>query len=403
MKRSLKKGLAAMTAVFSLAAAAGAYAYYSDIAAVTNHITLGDVNIVLREYTIRNGKETAYENPVQILPGDSVSKIPKITNYGEPCWIRARITYENNRGDLEGFSDGNISGISSDWVKRGEYYYYTRILGRMETVTLFSGVTVPWQWTESHSEQELAVGIRTDAIQSSHFSPDFHAMSPWGDQEIELCVHEVNGVETERKKDVLLSVEFEGSSHKLVAVPDDFFRNFQSAMPGDTLKDYAEIFNTTSKSAELFFHTGLVCQREDRMNLLKKLGLTIDMDGKKIYSGNLMALELADEVSLGVFSPGKRGILNFTVTVPPDLGNDYALRDTMVKWFFTVYEKEPEGASPLAKSPTVTEPPEIRSPERTTSPKTGDEAPVLEYALLLGTSLAGGMAALALRKGGKKT
>lgn len=394
MKTLGKRLITAGTILSLLAGAAGTYAYFSDVVTVKNRISLGDVNIGLKEYELRDGKEIPYENGKVVLPGDSISKIPRITNYGEPCWIRARLTFGNSGEGLEGLSDELLSGFSPDWVKLGEYYYYTKVVGRLETVTLFRSVKIPAGWTEEHAGQKLTVEVRADAIQSANFSPDFQDMSPWGNQEIQLCVHETNGEEIRREKNVELTVEFQGDAHKLVAVPDDFFANFDVAMPGDVLQDQVEISNTTAKTSEIFFHTGLICQREDRMDLLKKLGLSVRMDGRELYSGNLMALELAEEVSLGLFRSGQKGILDFTVTVPPELDNAYALRDTMVKWYFSVYETDTDPVP----APEITDTPQADPEQEETSEVyyrrgekavwTGDETSIVKWLLILAASAA---------------
>ena len=43
-------------------------------------------------------------------------------------WVRARIVYTDDRERVEGFQDEMLSGMSEDWVKRGEYYYFTKIV-----------------------------------------------------------------------------------------------------------------------------------------------------------------------------------------------------------------------------------------------------------------------------------
>ncbi len=413
MKNSFKKKLlAAALLVFATLGAVCTYAYFSDTVTVKNHIALGDVNIGLKEYELKNGEEIPYENSRVILPGDSISKIPRITNYGEPCWVRVKVFFQNSMENMAGFTEDCLSGVSPDWVRQGDFYYYTRVLGRMETVPFFQRVTIPSGWTEEHSGQKLSLEIRADAIQSAHFSPDFQAPSPWGSQEIQLCVHEMDGEVIQRERNVELSVEFQGQAHRLVAVPDDFFGNFKTAMPGDVLQDQVEISNTTEKTSEIFFHTGLVCQREDRMDLLKKLGFSIRMDGKELYSGNLMALELAEEVSLGLFRSGQKGILDFTVTVPPELDNAYALRDTVVKWYFSVYETDtdPVPAPENSEIPQPEEPPG-RSVKRYEGPyykekkpvDTGDETSVLGYLILLGVSFGGFFVIPVCWKRGKRT
>ncbi|MDO4305694.1 MAG: TasA family protein [Eubacteriales bacterium] len=374
-----KKMMVAVLSAAIIAGISGTYGYFSDIVTVTNHIATGDVNISLKEYETKQGKETSYSNPKVVLPGDVISKIPRITNYAEPCWVRARISYENDREELEALSDDNLLGIYGQWMRHGEYYYYTQILNRGETVTLFQGIEIPSGWTEEHSDQNLKIRIQADAIQAANFQPDFSAMSPWGNQEIELCVHEENGAAVSKKSKVKLSVEFNGSAHKLVAVPDDFFANIGTAMPGDVFKDSVAISNTTKNPAEIFFHTGLVCQREDRMDLLRKLQLTISMDGKILYSGDLQAESLKSEVSLGKFQPGDGGTMEFAVSVPKELKNAYALRDTAVKWYFTVYEDEVQpSAVPENEWGQSSDPAKDRTAASSVSAvKTADDSPIL--------------------------
>lgn len=83
----------------------GAYAVFSDSVTVKNHIATGDINISLKEYQKKNGKEIFYRNPIEVLPGDFISKIPRITNQGMPCWIRTKISFQNNLEMKDGFGE----------------------------------------------------------------------------------------------------------------------------------------------------------------------------------------------------------------------------------------------------------------------------------------------------------
>lgn len=402
--RIRKKTVIALSMAAIIAGISGTYGYFSDIISVTNHIATGDVNISLREYEMQDNREISYTNPKVVLPGDIVSKIPRITNLAAPCWVRASVSYENDKKELEGLSDGNLLGISEKWKKQGEYYYYTDVLAHGESVTLFTAVEIPSQWTEMHASQKLKVNIQADAIQAANFQPDFSAMSPWGNQEIELCIHEENGVMVSKTEKTELSVEFNGNAHKLLAVPDDFFANIGTAMPGDVFHDSVEVSNTTENPSEIFFHTGIVCQREDRMDLLRKLQLMIKMNGNILYSGNLLAEELKEEISLGVFLPEEKGTLDFTVLVPSELKNAYALRDAAVKWYFTVYEDDKENLptdSPESTPSSVYEKGGDLS-KNSSSVKTGDETPVRILLIAAVLSFITGTVVFIVRKGGKE-
>lgn len=402
--RIRKKTVIAAAAAAVIAGLSGTYGYFSDVISVTNRISTGDVDISLAEYELLNGQEVLYVNPKTVLPGETVSKIPRITNHAHPCWIRTEITCESDQAELQGLSSDDILGISEKWVKKGDYYYYKDVLDRGETVTFFTALEIPRQWTEIHELQNLRISIRADAIQAANFQPDFTAMSPWGNQEIELCIHEENGEVISKTEKTELSVVFCGSAHKLIAVPDDFFVNMGTAMPGDVFQDSAEISNTTGNPAEIFFHTGIVCQREDRMDLLKKLRLTIAMNGNTLYTGNLHAEQLKEEISLGVFQPGAKGTLDFTVSVPSELKNEYALRDTAVKWYFTVYEEDSKTAVTPIPSGSLQRPADSENDRNEnqliSAVKTADETPILMFLCAAILSIITGTTVLIVQKRG---
>lgn len=404
MRKSVKilAGLL-LTGVLS---AAAVYASFSDRLNVVNHIAVGDVNISISEYARKGKGEVKYSQPSEVLPGQSISKIPRIKNEALPCWIRARITYTGADGALEGLKDDNIGGIASEWVKRGEYYYYTKVLKKQETIDLFQTVSIPDDWTEEHAQQKVTVDVQADAIQAANFKPDFSAMSPWGNQVIQQCVHEQNGTLTCKKGEAKLSVEFSGKAHKLVAVPDDFFTNLESAMPGDVLKDQVQISNTTDQEAEIFFQTDTTGRSEEQLKMLKEIRFEISQNKKLLYKGTLDAEELAKPRSLGKFKSGQKGSLEFELEIPKEWDNAYALKKTDVTWIFAVKEKEKkESASSDSvdnggNSGSYAQEKEMQS-QRKNPVKTGDDSePLLLLLLLLGS----GAIALSIRmfKGGKK-
>ena len=157
---------------------------------------------------------------------------------------------------------------------------------------------------------------------------------------IQKCVHEQDGTLTCKKGNTKLSVEFNGKAHKLIAVPDDFFTNLESAMPGDILKDAVQIANTTDQEAELFFQTHTDGRSEEQMNMLKKVRFEISQNKKILYKGTLDAAELAKARSLGKFKSGQKGRLEFQLEIPREWDNAYALKKTDITWIFAVKENE---------------------------------------------------------------
>ena len=383
----------------------GVMASFSDRLDVVNHVSVGDVNISVSEYARKGNTEVKYKPPSEIVPGQTISKIPRIKNMALPCWIRARITYAGEEAQLEGLSEENINGISSEWVKRGEYYYYTKVLKKQETADLFQNVSIPQTWTEEHELQKLTLDIQAEAIQAANFKPDFSAMSPWGNQVIQQCVHEQNGTLTCRKGETKLSVEFSGKAHKLIAVPDDFFTNLQTAMPGDVLADTVQISNTTGQETELFFWTDTSGRTEEQLQMLKDIRFQISQNQKLLYNGTLDAAKLTIPRSLGKFKAGQKGELEFQLEIPKSWDNAYALKKTDVTWIFAVNEKQKttpgsdDGVENGEKSGTSAQEKAERS-QRKNPVKTGDETELLPLLVLL---LGSGAILLSVRifKGGK--
>lgn len=390
VKKKRKMLVGILTALLCMAT--GAYGYFSDSLEIKNHITMGDIRINMTEFARKGNGEVKYRDPKYIFPGERISKIPRIKNRALPCWIRARISYGSDKDDVEMLSERNIEGISSEWIKRGDYYYYTKVLKKQESVDLFQSVSVPAGWTEEHGGQKLNITVQANAIQAANFKPDFNAMSPWGNQEIQDCVHETNGTMTCKKGERKLSVEFQGKAHKLIAVPDDFFANLETAMPGDILTDAVKISNTTKNDAEIFFRISTEGRTKEKQDMLKNICFQIAMGEKVLYTGTLDAAKLQKNHSLGVFKSKASGELKFLLEIPKEWDNAWALKKTDVSWIFSVQdetsgmnqteEQKQNGAQSLSGDSAQASVKDTGSRQKS-SVKTGDFMPVELMLLLL--------------------
>lgn len=424
----MKRKLVLVTGILVTVACtmSGTYAYYQDSVTVSNHISTGDVNIGIQEYEKDGDSEKSYQGPADgiVLPSQTVSKIPRITNYAETCYIRVKTTYTSEApeptatvddgattpaptepdnysesvqtetpnkeatitpeptdqpGDAEVpdvdhdseaepeteyiLSDEELAGISDAWVQHGEYYYYTQPLKNGESADFFQSVTIPSVWSSKASDRELGLTVTAEAVQAANFTPNFDSESPWGDTEIEQCVHETDNSVTEvTQKYTAMSVTYEGAARNLVAAPEDFFQNLQTAMPGDTISDSFQLSNTTATDAEFFFRTETPSNlTEDELDLLKQFKLTITQNGKTLYQGDLEAVSLNQEISLGTLKTGGNSRVQFTLQLPAELKNAYAKRESMINWIFRVQGAEEPG-KPEGPSPAISQ---------TTAPKTG--------------------------------
>ena len=234
----MKRKLVLVTGILVTVACtmSGTYAYYQDSVTVSNHISTGDVNIGIQEYEKDGDSEKSYQGPADgiVLPSQTVSKIPRITNYAETCYIRVKTTYTSEApeptatvddgattpaptepdnysesvqtetpnkeatitpeptdqpGDAEVpdvdhdseaepeteyiLSDEELAGISDAWVQHGEYYYYTQPLKNGESADFFQSVTIPSVWSSKASDRELGLTVTAEAVQAANFTPNF--------------------------------------------------------------------------------------------------------------------------------------------------------------------------------------------------------------------------------------
>lgn len=357
---------------------------------VTSRITTGVVDIQLTEYQMTDGKEVEYEDNQIILPGKKISKIPRISNIGNDCYVRAKIEVEGTEESIQ------VYGMDTSWIKCSDgYYYYDRILENGQETDLFRGVQIPEDFSQEEEGKDFQIQIDIDAIQSQNFFPDYSAEDPWGEVEILTCTEDgsynITAMTQTGSRD--FAVVYLGDSRKLITNTDDFFVNFPAVQPGDEYSDSLTLYNGVQEPMKLYFSTAdaVLTQTEDESTakeLLEQIQLriTLGKDGRteQIYSGALAGKELNNGILLGTFTEGESAELHFTIEVPEGLDNAYTLSDAAVQWIFSTEQIQTEQ----------------------TAVKTGDVLPetvwpALTGLLLSGGVLATGMQCAAKRKGSK--
>lgn len=102
-----------------------------------------------------------------------------IKNKLGPAWIRVKfdLTSENIN---QKFTDKNLS-IQKGWVKRGEYFYYTKKAEAYTDYLVVDGVQIPDTELINKQDNEASVTISVygEAIQSDSITPDFSVENPW--------------------------------------------------------------------------------------------------------------------------------------------------------------------------------------------------------------------------------
>lgn len=333
--------MAACACMSCILLGSGTYVYARPETSVTNHFSTGVVDIDLNEYELTaNGGEEPFknytgkkgENPL-ILPGDDISKIPRITNDGNDCYVRAKLEFSGTDEDLE----SELYGFPDGWEKHEDgYYYYKNILKTGENVDIFEGLKIPTDFPQTEEGKTFTLRINVDAIQSKNFSPDWNDRSPWGKVEIQDCIREGYDIATfKQAENQSMRVEYQGSSKKLFSNPDDFFRNFPVMMPGDTYNESAGLVNNSKTPIKLYFRSEVT----DKSPLLDEINIkiysTIDGNRKMIYKGPLVNSQITDNILLGTIPANATGTLEYKLDVPKELDNQYTILASYVKWIFS--------------------------------------------------------------------
>ncbi len=317
----------------------GIYSFTNvSILTIKNEIYTGAVKIGIEEYTISNGKEILYkeENAPTVVPGQEISLIPRISNVGDSCYIRAKVSYsQENNTNSTNFK--KIGEISDDWVIKDNYFYYKPVVKTGEKVDFFKSLIIPEDIPNDYQGKSIYFNISVEAIQADNFKPNFESDKPWDGVVVEKASEEVYKIDK-----VQLSsnakVEYENSAQKYIDVPDDFFGKLGHLVPGDVITHEVKINNTTSEQVECFVSLKKESDLSDKVvKLLKQLELTITVDDKVVYQGSLYDVE---RISLGKYWDKKSSKAIFAIKVPEELGNDYSILNTSINWVFSIDGKE---------------------------------------------------------------
>lgn len=330
----MKKGLCGVLVCLGLILGiSGSSIYAFTEVSVVNNFSTGIVDIELDEYTIEDGKEKKWQNNIKdVLPGDDIYKIPRISNHGNDCYVRAYVHFVDTPLDVT-----CLKGMSDNWILAEDgYFYYKEILETGKSVDLFQGIKIPVDLTESAAESLFTIKVDVDAIQSNNFDPDYDSSNPWGEVQILECEKEgMYDINTFKKPDnKKFSITYEGDSNKLIKNEDDFFMNFPVLLPGDTYTDTLLFTNDSNRKVNLYFRTA----SPEGTDLLNKVTLKITKqigDNKEvIYDGDLRATKLYENMLLAVIDKGKSGSLTYEIHVPEELQNPYSIMEDYVMWVF---------------------------------------------------------------------
>ncbi len=332
MKRILY-GLVLGAAFFAVTPVyAAAYQYSTE---VDNHITTGDISIMIEEFQLDESGETVPCTGIQtVVPNQTVSQIVRIVNEAEPAWIRAKAEFISDSG-MTFPGDSMLGGISDLWVKCGAYYYSTRPVERREEIHFFEEIAVPSDWDGVRLGNGYSIDITAQAIQAANFHPAFETEDPWFGVPIEACVHAKHeGVPG--GKNIQFAVVFENGTDGLIKIGNDFFENFSAIMPGDTLTDSFTVGNKGSMRIPVLFRTEVPeDQPAESRKALEELILTIQCNGEVRYAGPLRAETLSGGIVLAELDHDEIKQVTYSIHMPKELQNASAMQQAKVRWIFS--------------------------------------------------------------------
>ena len=282
------------------------------------------------------------------MPGEKVSLIPRITNLGASSYVRAKFNYTCD-GNMANLSDSSIEGMSTDWVKKGDYWYYKNALTTNATLDIFKFVNIPTTLANEDQGKTLQIGIVAEAIQSKNFVPDFNSNQPWGDATISANSNETYVARVQTADTV--TVNYENGANMYIEVPDNFLSGLSELMPGDTISQDITI-KSNNAPVSYTFKVKPVAENDNKVNdLLNNLILEVKKGTETVFSGNLNQPE---PISLGSFVALETGSYTFTVKMPKELGNEYAMINAPIVWTFGSSEENQITPKPIDYSNNYT-------------------------------------------------
>lgn len=177
----------ALVTLLGTLAISGTSAYFASSSVAHNIITTGGVTIELIEDTDgigEDGRPVPFINIEGAMPGDRISKMPKIKNVdGSEIYVRmrvmSRVEYPNGRVDKIKFDAFNPD-ISRSWSPKDGYYYFTRPLASGETTNaLFTTVTIPKDLKEDQEGAKYIIKIKADAVQRANNGETVYDAQGW--------------------------------------------------------------------------------------------------------------------------------------------------------------------------------------------------------------------------------
>lgn len=336
----MKKKRKILLGIFSVLLVAGgivaAFAAVETQTGIKNTVNTGGISIDIDTFIMDNGNVVPLKEKTVIDREKDVSYIPRIKNNAEDCYIRVSLSAVSGTSSVDLMK--NLTGVSNEWMKAGDFLYYAKPLDHDQTVDVCDGFHIPANWDYMKSN-DLLVKITADAIQKKNFEPDFSAENPWGEVEVASSVvgddYTINTVDPSETKGNI-KVVYANAVDGITINTDDFFSDV-NFMPGDEFSDSLSMSNQTKKTATILFKTEF-----KKSPLLDMMQLEIN-NGSTFYSGPMASEKLSDYQKIATLKPGETKKIEVDLALPASADNTYQVNSDQVKWFFAIEQDNEKG------------------------------------------------------------
>lgn len=157
----------------------GTYAYFTTSDTARNVITSGGIEVNVVEQQLVNGTLQPYPNqPIQVMPATTVSKIVSVQSIEQAAWVRMNYTltvYDAEGKEMEIPADelAKVIVIETDatnWtLKDGWWYYNTAVKGGETTKPLFEEVIFSGpNMDNKYQSSTVVIDVTAQAVQKVH-------------------------------------------------------------------------------------------------------------------------------------------------------------------------------------------------------------------------------------------
>lgn len=185
----MKKKILAVSVIIACLAigAYGTLAYFTHEDTATNVITTGSVTIDLEELAIPEdgGDPVPFEDVIDVMPGDEVSKIVQIKNTGDAeAWVRISLDKSLILADgVEGEVDLSLVTYdinTENWTEKdGCYYYNTPLAAGETTEPLFTEVIFSTEMGNMYQHSKAVIKVDAEAVQTANNGKTVFESAGW--------------------------------------------------------------------------------------------------------------------------------------------------------------------------------------------------------------------------------